>query len=289
MATLNTQQTKPLLPATEQLSFDLDNYFQKIGYTGDVRHNLDTLQMLHQLHPQKLPFENLNPYLGIPVKLDIVSLYHKMVLEKRGGYCFEHNLLFAHVLKTLGFKVKTLAARVMWNVPDGLVTPRSHMLLCVEVDEELYIADVGFGGMTLTTPLKLTPTLEQATTHESFRLIEAEPYFILQGKVKNEWKAIYRFTLEEQYQPDYEVMSWYLSNYPASHFVTGLIAARVTTYGRLALRNNELAIHHLNSETERKQIKTVDELKMILTTEFGIDIPEVIDLESKLQQLIPLG
>src|SRR5262245_29294384 len=112
----------------------LDQYFERIGYTGDREPSLETLQQLHVRHTQRIPFENLDSFLGRPVHLDLPSLVLKLIHERRGGYCFEHNLLFGHVLRALGFRVTDLAARVLWNRPQGAVTPRGHMLLLVEVE-----------------------------------------------------------------------------------------------------------------------------------------------------------
>jgi len=100
------------------------------------------------------------------VKLDLASLQQKLINERRGGYCFEQNSLLRAVLLALGFQVTLLAARVLWNLPSGTIAPRSHMVLGVNIDGEPYIADVGFGGLTLTTPLALTPDIEQPTSHE---------------------------------------------------------------------------------------------------------------------------
>lgn len=132
--------------------------------------------------------------------------------------------------------------RVLWNVPKGVVTARGHMLLLAEVKEEAFIADVGFGGPTLTVPLRLEPDLEQFTPHEPFRLLKTGEEFILQAGIRQEWKSLYRFNLQQQLLPGYEVSSWYLSNHPDSHFIKGLIAARPTPDRRYALRNNELSV-----------------------------------------------
>src|SRR5262245_23414684 len=123
-------------------NFDLDAYFDRIGYDGPVAPTLDVLKSIHRLHPQTIPFENLDPFLDRPVELDIASLQRKMVGGLRGGYCFEHNLLFMEVLKALGFSVSGLGARVLWNQPAGAITARSHMLLRVELDGCTWLADV---------------------------------------------------------------------------------------------------------------------------------------------------
>src|SRR5471032_2344964 len=99
---------------------DLDAYFARIGYDGPRMATLETLRALHRLQPQVIAFENLDPLLGRPVRLDASSLEQKLVHGGRGGYCFEQNLLFAHALRAIGFKVTELAARVLWNVPAGV-------------------------------------------------------------------------------------------------------------------------------------------------------------------------
>ena len=114
-------------------AIDLDTYFQRIGYGGDRTPTLKTLQSIHQRHAEAIAFENLNPFLKQPVLLDIKSLQKKLVHEGRGGYCFEQNLLLRSVLIALGFQVTTLAARVLLNLPPGTITPRSHMLLQVDI------------------------------------------------------------------------------------------------------------------------------------------------------------
>jgi len=265
---------------------DLDGYFQRIGYTGERRATLDTLRAIQVRHPDAIAFENLNPLLKWPVRLDAPSLEQKLVRSGRGGYCFEQNLLLSHVLTGLGFKVTGLAARVLWNAPEGAITPRGHMLLRIDLDGKPFVADVGFGVLTLTAPLWLEPDIEQATPHEPFRLISAGQEFVMQAKLGETWKPLYRFDLQEQRLPDYEVTNWYLSNHPNSHFVNGLIAARAAPDRRYALRNNELAVHHLNGSTERRVLATASELRTALEGTFRLTLPEVPELDEALGRLI---
>ena len=138
--------------------FDLDAYLDRIKYSGPRTATIETLQAIHALHPAAIPFENLNPLLGWPVALDVESLQAKLVSAGRGGWCFEHNTLFRCALEALGFSVTSLAARVLWGAtPGSPIGPRSHMALLVDLDGVPYIADVGFGGNVLTTPLRLEP------------------------------------------------------------------------------------------------------------------------------------
>ena len=268
------------------VDLDLDAYFDRIGYRGAAAPTLETLQRLHALHPEHIAFENLSPLLGEPVKLDVASLQDKLIARRRGGYCFEHNLLFGRALEQIGLRVKGLGARVRWNVPDGVTTARSHMVLLVSLGDDSYIADVGFGGMTLTAPLRLEAGIEQPTPHEPFRLDRADDTYTLQAKIGSDWKPLYAFDLREQHLVDYEVTSWYLSNHPQSHFVTGLMAARTEPGRRHALRNNSYSIHELNGPTRTRVLASADELKRVLAGSFGIRLPEGAALESKLQALV---
>lgn len=265
-------------------TMDLDAYFRRIGYDGDRAPTLDVLQTIAARHTEAIAFENLNPLLRWPVHLDLQSLQHKIVRDGRGGYCFEQNLLLAAALTALRFKVGGLAARVLWNAPEGAITARGHMLLRVDLDNP-YLVDAGFGGLTLTGALRLVPDLEQATPLEPFRLRRGAEDFVMQAKLAGSWRSLYRFDLQQQFQPDYEVTNWYLSNHPDSHFVTGLIAARATPDRRFALRGNELAVHHLDGHTERRVFATAGELRETLERDFHLTLPNAPELDAALDRV----
>jgi N-hydroxyarylamine O-acetyltransferase len=267
-------------------ALDLDRYFRRIGYDGSRAPTLETLRAIHLLHPQAIPFENLDPLLNRPVRLDHASLQGKLVDAGRGGYCFEQNLLFRHVLTALGFRPKGLAARVVWMMPasEGM-PPRSHMILLLEVDGDPYIADVGFGGVTLTAPLRLQTGIEQATPHGPMRLMEAAGDFLLEAKIRNEWTPVYSFDLREQYPVDYEITNWYHSTCPDSQFVTNLVAARPVPGCRHALRNNLLTSYFQDGRVERRSLHSAAELKDVLENVFGLALPDVPNLLPTLARL----
>jgi N-hydroxyarylamine O-acetyltransferase len=267
-------------------TLDLDAYFRRIGYSGEPSTSLETLRGLQLRHTETLAFENLNPLLGWPVLLDIASLERKLIHSHRGGYCYEQNLLFKHALETIGFKVVGLAARVVWNLPKDVVLPRTHMLLRIDLDGRAYIADVGFGGQTLTSPLRLELDIEQPTPHEPFRLVRDGAEFVLQCRLGEVWKSLYRFTLDEQLSPDYEVANWYVSTHPKSRFVNELIAARTAPDRRHALLNNQFTTHYLNGKTERRSLTTAAEIRNVLEDVFALTLPAAPELDSALQRLI---
>lgn len=264
---------------------DLARYLERIGYAGPAHPDLETLRQLHLRHVQAIPFENLNPLLRWPVPLDVRALQEKIVLGGRGGYCFEQNMLFSHVLEAIGFQIVRMAARVLWNRPEDAITPRSHMLLRVDIEGEPYIADVGFGGLTLTSPLRLAVDAEQQTPHEPFRLGRAGDDYKLQAKVGGEWRTLYRFDLQRQYQADYEVSSHYLTTSPASPFIAGLMAARPAPDRRYALSDNKLAVHHLGGETERRTLASAAELREVLARDFLLMLPGDPELDAALARI----
>lgn len=265
---------------------DLDAYFERIGYSGDRSPTLQTLQAIHQCHVEAIAYENLNSFLKQPVRLDIKSVQQKLIHEGRGGYCFEQNSLLRIVLITLGFQITNLAARVLWNRPEGITTPLTHMILQVDLEGEPYIADVGFGGITPTAPLQLKPDFKQPTSREPFRLLKTDDAYTLQVLLGHEWRALYRFNLHVQHLIDYEVSNWYVSTHPDSLFVNSLIVTRPGINCRYTLLNNQLTTYYLDGRAERQVLKTVDALWATLEDVIGVRLSTIAGLDEALQRLI---
>jgi N-hydroxyarylamine O-acetyltransferase len=252
-------------------------YFDRIGYSGPQQATSETLHALHRLHPQAIPFENLDALLGRTPRLDLASVFTKLVSARRGGYCYEHNLLFRAVLDTLGFSTTGLAARVMWNSAafngPAALPPRTHMILLVETPNETWLADVGFGSMTLSAPLLFDTGREQATPHEPFRLDLIERGdFLLQVKLGDAWKPIYRFDLEPQFPADYAMANHYVSTYPESIFVNHLIVARVMPGERRTLLDTTLTQRGIADSTResRRELASTEGLRDVLQHTFGL-------------------
>lgn len=264
---------------------DLDTYLQRIGHTGPCTTTLETLTAIHHAHACSIPFENLDPWLGVPVHLDPVAVHNKLVKNQRGGFCYEHNALLGSALRTLGFSVTNLAARVLWNMPPEMIRPRTHMLLVVDLDSYQYVVDAGFGGMTLTAPLRLDLGTPQATPHGPFRLQPTPIDRVLQAEVAGEWKPVYRFDLQPQLRSDYEMASWYLCNHPDSMFRQMLVAAKPGPAGRYGLRDRQLTLHRLDGSDETRTLGTSAELREALQDIFGIDLTAVSGLAERLARL----
>jgi arylamine N-acetyltransferase len=150
------------------------------------------------------------------------------------------------------------------------------------------LVDVGFGGQTLTSPIRLTAGPVQQTRHEPYRLTEGGDGLVLAAQVRGEWQALYTFSERPQPRIDLEVGSWYVSTHPSSIFVVGLTAALVTDDARWNLRGRNLAVHRAGN-TEKVRFDTAAEVIDALTGTFGVDVTDVADpdvLETRVSQVL---
>jgi N-hydroxyarylamine O-acetyltransferase len=272
-------------------SLNLDAYFERIGFRGMPRPDLPTLQELHRLHPQAIPFDGLSPFLGEPVRLDIDSLQEKLVSGKRGGYCYEQNILFWQVLRTIGFRVKAIAGRVRLHWPPDVITPRSHMVLLVPLPEGLYVVDVGFGKLTLTAPVRLEIGLEQSTPHEIVRITETGPgLYAIQASLASEWKTLLIFDTQEVFPADYEMFNWYYSTHPKSPFVTGIMMGRPEEGRRHGLLNTRYSVQDTYGNAEVRHLTTAAEFREVLVKGFGVNVGLLEPhLDTKFDDLLALN
>jgi arylamine N-acetyltransferase len=270
---------------------DVAAYFGRIGYTGPAEPTVDTVRAVVAAHNQTIPFENLDPLLGIPVAdLSAAALADKLVHRRRGGYCYEHNGLMGYVLDELGFGVQRFAGRVVWMNPDGPLPAQTHQVLSVTVPgvDGPLLVDVGFGGQTLTSPIRLQPGPVQETRHEPYRIRERGEGYQLEVEIGDVWQPLYTFTTRPQPRIDLEIGSWYVSTHPNSHFVTGLTAALVTDDARWNLRGRNLAIHRAGN-TEKIRFDTAADVLDVLTDRFGIDVAGLgdrVDVEARVNEVL---
>lgn len=257
----------------------LDNYLARIGYGGPVAADLATLAALHTAHVNAIPFEGLDPLLRRPVKLDLPSVQAKLVDSRRGGYCFEQNILFKAVLETIGFSVTGLGGRVRWmSPPDSPLGPRTHMLLKVELPDGPHLADVGFGVCLLDTPLQFKTGLEQRTAMGTYRLSESDGLFTLSAQRPNGWRAMYTFNMEPQIHSDYELGSWFTSTSPLAPFVNMLIMERLNGDKRYKLANRRLTVEVRDGEVaSERALDSADELDRVLDETFNVVAPAPVD------------
>ncbi|WP_447920769.1 arylamine N-acetyltransferase family protein [Achromobacter aegrifaciens] len=225
------------MTVTPETAF-LARYFDRIGYRGPAEPTLDVLRQLHLLHPQAIPFENLAPYTGRSVQLDLDAIAEKMIAQRRGGYCFEHNTLLLAVLRTMGFHVTPLIARVRWQVPTEIQTGLTHMLLRVELEGRSWFVDVAFGSTTQTAPLEFLPGVPQTTPHGVFRIAQAGDELDLEFQTLTGWQTVYRYALEPAADVDFEIGNWYTSTHPKSVFLNSLLISRIQPGARELMVND---------------------------------------------------
>jgi N-hydroxyarylamine O-acetyltransferase len=263
---------------------NIDAYFERIGFSGSIAPTLQTLEALHALHPAAIPFENLDPLMGVPIRLELRNLEQKLLFEKRGGYCFEHNLLFKAMLEDLGFPVRPLAARVLWNHPPGEDRPISHMVMLADVNGTEYLADVAFGAVTLTAPLRLRADTEQETTHNTFRLSGGDPTWQLDVKIRDEWRPMYSFEEVERTLEDYIAYNDLTAG--DTNFVDNVIAARTDKTRRATLRNSLLKLQPVGGEIEQRTLSGIAEVKDALVNIFGISLPPADKLDPAIERVL---
>ena len=274
------------------MTLDLNRYFDRINFRGVAEPNLDVLQDLVIAHTQTIPFENLDPVMGVPVDdLGPEALTDKLVHRRRGGYCYEQNGLMGYVLSEVGFRVRRLAGRVIWMLPPDAPFPaQTHTVLAVTFpgSQGSYLVDVGFGGQTPTSPIRIETGSVQRTTHEPYRLEDRRDGLVLQALIRGEWVPLYEFTTRTQPEIDLKVGSWFVSTHPSSHFVTGLMAARVTDDARLNLTGRNLTVHRAD-DSEKIRLEDAAAVVDTLAERFGVNVADVGErgaLEARLDKIL---
>jgi len=223
-------------------------YLERVDYAGPTAPTPETLRALHRAHLLAVPFENLDIHLGRAIVCDEARFLHKIVGERRGGFCYELNGAFAALLGALGFQVTLLSARV--PRADGSDGPEfDHLTLRVDL-EEPWLADVGFGEGFLE-PLRLKPDLEQPQMGRIYRLADVEAVFRLEVMTGDKWKSEYSFTLQPRQLSDFAAMCHYHQTSPESHFTRNRVCSRAMPDGRITLSNEKLIETHNAARSER--------------------------------------
>jgi N-hydroxyarylamine O-acetyltransferase len=225
---------------------------------------------LHHAFVYNVPFENLDIHLGRRLSLQPADLFAKIVADKRGGYCYEINSLFAMALRAFGFQVNGLLARVLYGFSD--IRPRSHQALLVTVENELWIADVGFGSCCLREPLRLVPGVIKEQGTDSFRLrSEAGSAYVLEALLAGRWQDLYWFTLEPFELVDFEPFNYWNSTSPDVRWTKQKVCTLPTAEGRIVAVDWEFKIHNRDS-TQTIQANTDEEYRRMLWEFFRLDI-----------------
>lgn len=255
--------------------FDQDAWLARVGYTGSRAPTLETLQALVAAHSRAIAYESIDVLLDRPPKLDPASLQAKMIAGGRGGYCFEQNMLFRSGLRSLGFKVTSLQARVVRGLEIDAARPMLHMVLQVDLPEGVFLADVGFGNLAPTAALSLVPLVEQDTPHEVMRFIAMGEELVLQCQLGDRWDHIYRVVLLPRFDAEYEICNWFTGTHPQSPYLNNIIAARPgPNRTRLTLFNARFNVRHASGQVERHTLQGEADYRSVLADDFGLKLSD---------------
>jgi N-hydroxyarylamine O-acetyltransferase len=243
-------------------------YLRRINYAGSTAPTAETLREIHRAHLFAVPFENLDIHLGRKIVCDEDAFLHKIVSERRGGFCYELNGAFAALLRALGFQVTLLSARVARS--DGASPEFDHLTLRVDLDVP-WLVDVGFGDSFLE-PLRLEATVEQPQIGRIYRVQEIEGVFGLEVMAADKWKREYSFTLQSRQISEFAEMCDYHQTSPESHFTRKRICSRPTPEGRITLSDRTL-IETRNGVRLERVLSGEDEWLAKLHELFGVTLP----------------
>jgi N-hydroxyarylamine O-acetyltransferase len=247
---------------------EVERYLQRISWTGPIEVNRKTLFQLQEHHMLHIPFENLDVIQKVRIPLDVETYFRKVVLNHRGGFCYELNGLFNWLLQSLGFNSRLASATV--KRPDGGWTlSGSHACLIVDM-EKPYLVDVGFGD-SVRMPLPLSGE-EREDVSGTYRLAKLKDgVFDLQKYQKPDgWETLYRLDTSPRTLNDFEEVCQFNQTSPRSPFTKQPLVSLATPDGRLTLSGNTLTTTH-RGEKHQTVIDNKD-MTIALKQYFGIDL-----------------
>ena len=248
---------------------DVSAYLNRINYRGSTEPILETLRGIHRAHLLTVPFENLDIHRNKPIVLNEAALFEKIVINKRGGYCYELNGLLTSLLREMGFNVTMFSSNVIHG---GIPAEIDHLSLLIQLDEH-WIVDVGFGDSS-RLPLRLAEGENQFGVDSTYRFVRSEDRWLLQRLLEsNEWHDEYSFNVDmgSLALPDFENANCYYQTAPESYFVQGRICSRATEDGRISLTGDTLIVTR-NGQREETPIEGEQAFVRALKRHFGIDI-----------------
>lgn len=262
---------------------DVERYLKRTG--SSFQSNLDEayLKDLQFKHLNTFPFEGINPLLGLSVDLSPEKLIDKFLNHQRGGYCFEQNLFFKQVLEALGFQVRTVLGRVIESNPNR---GRTHLVNIVEIGEEKYLTDVGFGGFNSPQPLQIIQNQEVQTPLNTYRIVKEEPTLYFQVLTDGDWKGLYSFDFNIYNQGDFEVANWYTSTNPKTTFTQQLNLAIIDQNKRYHLKNNAFSIIESGILLDKITLTSLVEMNEVLLDYFKLDASYLPGWANKVKEIL---
>lgn len=250
---------------------DCSAYLSRIAFDMPVSVDKSTLDSLVFRHQCAIPFENLDIHdLGRVISLSTSDLYKKVILEHRGGYCFELNALFYLLLNELGFSPTAHLARVLRG--KDFVPPMLHRVNIANIDGEQYFCDVGFGGPTPAYSLRLVEGEVENVRGMEFFFTRQQPYWwTLNRNIEGGVEKILSFCEVPLEPVDFVTPNEYSSKSPDSFFKLSRVINIRTQDGSKSIMNNTFSIVSDGVKEEIPLLSSVD-LSATLNEHFNIDI-----------------
>lgn len=250
------------------MAFDLEKYFKRIHWQPGNESPVEKLRMVHYKHITSIPFENLDVYNKKTISVDPDSVYEKLVVKNRGGYCFEMNCLLHTALSEMGFDVQPYLARVsMGGIGFG---PYTHRINIARIGEDRYLLDVGFGGSCFPMPLKLEEGTEQKQLWMNYRVVRSDAVdYAIQIMENGRFIDMLGFNDRPALPMDFEIGNFYTNMHPSSFFRDHIMCAIYTENGKITLFDNTLTIRKGDSITTKELGR--EEMVPALKQYFNID------------------
>lgn len=254
----------------------IDKYLLSLNIHRELN-SLSHVNKLIQKHLEEFLFTSIPVLLKEELSLELSGLYEKIVIQKRGGYCFEHNKLMYEVLLHCGFEVDALFGRVLNN--QNIKVPKTHRFTLLKFEGEKYIVDVGFGFSSPSIAVKFGLAETISSLGVEYIIKEYDDKTFALGIIKdNDFYTLYKFDLNVYYEPDFEMGHFYSHKHSKANFVNNLVLSRIKADEILSLRNRSFQKIY-KTHTKEIIITTLEQLKDILEDEFSYPI-EYKELEN---------
>lgn len=245
-----------------------NEYLRRIGIEeNDIEPNLENLKKIQRQHLLNAPFENLDIHWKRPILLDKDKFYEKIIVNRRGGFCYELNGLLFELLNALGYENKLVSARVFDG--EGFGPEYDHLAILTKIGGEEYLVDAGFGDF-IAEPLKFVLDEDQRDENGLFKFQKHDAeYFEVFKKKGEEWESDYLFKVKARDLSEFAEMCAFHQTSPESHFTQNKLCSIMTADGRKTLTDKKF-IQTKNGEKSETEISSEDEFNEILSREFQI-------------------
>lgn len=238
-------------------SSQIQEYLEVLNVSLNDSPDLATLNTLTYAHQTTIPFSSADIYhcKSVP-SLEVDDVFNKAITKRRGGYCFEMNLIFKELLLALGYDARPAFCRI--NRLNWIRLPITHQGTIVTIDDMRYYVDIGFGGPVAAGALALNEGVEQVVHGETYRMqpldecwwtLERLSSQFIEGEAESPWTVVLELCLAKAEDQDFQPLSLFCAQ-PGARFHESTVLNLRTSTGNYAMENLMLTIR----ENGKKQI-----------------------------------